>query len=265
MRLTPLVFAAALAACSNGATGKLSVSTKVAAGTAATTLTASGGTSAALTIGSHVTLDRARILVRKVALEAEQGEDAGSGDASTSAAGATTVTAGASTTDTGGEAGAEESDAPGDTTARWGPFVVDLSGTQLDGGVKLLFDQSVPAGTYDQLEFQVHKLTPGQSVADPAFTPLGSSIVLDLTVDEAPFTFTSSLTAAAEIKGPFTVADGGDVNVTVTVDPSGWFTAADGSFLDPRVEANRQQIEQNIRTSIRGFEDDDHDGQPDHG
>jgi hypothetical protein len=31
------------------------------------------------------------------------------------------------------------------------------------------------------------------------------------------------------------------------------------------VDANRAQIEQNVRASIRGFEDDDHDGKPDHG
>lgn len=262
MRLTPLVFAAALAACSNGATGKLSVSTKVAAGTAATAVTAGGGTSAALTIGSHVTLDRARILVRKVVLEPGEAEESGSGggDGSTSVAGATAV---APTADKGGDSGDTESDASDEAAVRFGPFVVDVAGAELDGGLKLLFDEAVPAGTYEQLMFQVHKLTPGQAVSDTDFSPLGSSIILDLTVDEAPFTFRSDLTAVAEIEGPFTVDAGKDLAVTVTVDPSGWFTAADGSFLDPRVDANRQQIERNIRTSIRGFEDDDRDGKPD--
>lgn len=239
MRIAILGLAAALVACSGGGDGKLSLSTKVALSGAATS---GGGANASVAIGDHVTLERARFLIRKVALEAEPTD----GSAQE------------------GEGGGSD-DSLGETVVRWGPLVIDLSGAQLDGAVKLEFDEAVPAGTYEELTFQLHKLTPGESVTDPDFTELGSSIILDLTVDEQSFTFESDLTAVAEIEGPFTVPEGGSINVTVTVDPSGWFSASDGSFLDPRVDANRSRIEQNIRQSIRGFEDDDHDGQPDHG
>jgi hypothetical protein len=266
MRISLLALVATLAACSSGTGGKLSVSTKMASSGGGTTAVAAAGATAALAIDSHVTLDRARILVRKVALEGASSEGTGSGDgAGSSGSVTTTASSGTPSSPETGEGSDSGGGSDGDSGVRFGPFVVDLSGTQLDGGLELLFDQSVPAGTYEELEFQIHKLTPGQTVSDPDFTALGPSVILALTIDGQPVKFTSDLTAAAEIEGPFTVADGGAVNVTVTVDPSGWFKAPDGSFLDPRVDANRAQIEQNVRASIRGFEDDDHDGKPDHG
>jgi hypothetical protein len=223
----------------------------VAPSAAATALTTSSPASPALAIGTHVTLDRARILIRKVELESEHTGDA------TGTTPTTTTTASA----------AEDGEAPssdGETEVHVGPYVIDLSGTKLDGGVTLQLDSTVPAGTYDELTFQIHKLTPGQTVADPDFVANGNSVILTLTVDGAPFTFTSDLTAVAEIDGPITVPDGGTANVTVTVDPGKWFTAPDGSWLDPTVAANKGQIELNIKSSIRGFEDDDLDGKPDH-
>lgn len=261
MRTTILVLAAALAACSSSG-AKVSVSTKMDLPTPGVAPT--GKVTTTLAIGDHVTLDRARFLIRKVALEAEgsdTGEGSGSGNGTDE-----TRTVPATSADNGTDGGGgTDGDAGGETVVKLGPLVIDLSGAQLDGGVTLLFDESVPAGTYDELRFQIHKLTPGETVSDPDFTPNGHSILLDLTVDGTPFTFSSDLTAVSEIEGPFKVADGGTINVTVTVDPTGWFTAADGSFLDPRVEANRSAIELNIEKSIRGFEDDDRDGEPDHG
>jgi hypothetical protein len=262
MKATVLVFALALAACSGGSgTGKLNLSTHV---TTAAVAGAAAAPTAALAIGDHVTLDRARFLIRKVALEAAGTETDGSGtnDAGTGATLTATAATGSATTASAEGASDDPSDDAGDLVVRAGPLVIDLSGTQLQGGVALLFDQSVPAGTYDELEFQIHKLTPGESVADTDFVPLGKSIILDLTVDGTPFRFTSDLTAVSESEGPIVVPEGGTTNVTVTVDPSGWFTGP-GGFLDPRVEANRSQIEQNIRSSIRGFEDEDRDGAPD--
>lgn len=265
MRFALLIPVAALVACS-GSGAKLSVSTRVTQGSGVAALQTTGPTSKALAIGTHVTLDRARILIRKVELESEQAGDSGSpaSTPSTTSPTSSSSTSSASTDGSSGTESAEPSDSDGETEVHGGPYVIDLSGTKLDGGVTLQFESAVPAGTYDEGSFQIHKLTPGESVADTDFAPLGHSIILGLTVDGAPFTFTSDLTAVAEIDGPITVPEGGDANVTVTVDPSKWFTAPDGSYLDPTNEANRQQIEWNIKASIRGFEDDDHDGTPDH-
>ena len=227
MRKAMLALAAALAACSGGV-GKIDVSTKVAAAGGGTTALAAVPAPAALTLAEGLSLDRARLLIRKVMLQ-----DFGDGE-----------TEGA--------------------TIRWAPQVVDLSGAELDGGVVFLLGGEVPAGTYDQLTFQLHKLTPGdEAVMDGDFSPLGASIVLDLTLDGEPFQFTSDLTAVGVIPGPFTVEEGGTANVTVTIDPAGWFTGPMGEALDPRLEEDRSRIEWNVMASIRGFQDDDADGTPD--
>lgn len=246
MRIALILSLVALAACSRSSS--LTLSTKVGApGAGAAALTKSGPASAALAIGTHVTLDRARILIRKVELEREH-----TGDAT-----------GTNTTATSTAENGEAPPADGETEVHAGPYVIDLAGAKLDGGLTLQLDSTVPAGTYDEATFQIHKLTPGQTVSDPDFVANGDSVILTLTVDGAPYTFTSDLTAVAEIDGPITVPDGGSANVTVTVDPSQWFTAPDGSYLDPTVAANKGQIEFNVKSSIRGFEDDDFDGKPD--
>ena len=61
-------------------------------------------------------------------------------------------------------------------------------------------------------------------------------------------------------EGAIDLKDGS--NLTVNVDASTWFTSG-GSRLDPRSEANRSQIENNIQNSFRAFKDDDHDGHED--
>ena len=64
---------------------------------------------------------------------------------------------------------------------------------------------------------------------------------------------------------PLVAAAGGSSNVTLTIDPSSWFKAADGSLLDPTSAAAKPQIENNIKASIRAFCDRDRDGEDDHG
>jgi len=49
----------------------------------------------------------------------------------------------------------------------------------------------------------------------------------------------------------------------LNVDASSWFSSGAGARLDPRDEANRSEIENNIQTSFKAFKDDDHDGHPD--
>jgi hypothetical protein len=188
-------------------------------------LTTVAPASTTLAIGDRVVLERARLVVRKVMLvESTEGMDG--------------------------------------PTLRWDPTVIDLAGADLDGGVQFVLVAEVPADTYAGLAVQLHKLTPGEVVGDPAFAPLGHSIALDLTVDGEPFQFVSDLTSVWVLPGPITVEEGETANATVSIDPTGWFTGAGGAFLDPRLEENRGRIEWNIKGSIRGFEDDDRDGAP---
>ena len=184
MKLALLIPVAALAACS-GSGAKLSVSTKVAQASGATAIQTTTPTGA-LAIGTHVTLDRARILIRKVELEAEHSSDSSPGGPGSSAPSTPGTAPTASSDGSSSPAeGSEPSSADDSTEVHGGPYVIDLSGAQLDGGVTLQFESTIPAGTYDEGTFQIHKLTPGQSVADPDFAPNGHSIILGLTVDGA--------------------------------------------------------------------------------
>jgi hypothetical protein len=79
----------------------------------------------------------------------------------------------------------------------------------------------------------------------------GRSVVVEGTVDGAPFTFASSLSSAQKLEATIQVAsDGSSSGVTLTIDPHGWFRASDGTRLDPTLDATRSAIEDNVRRSI---------------
>jgi hypothetical protein len=89
-----------------------------------------------------------------------------------------------------------------------------------------------PSGTCEELRFQIHVIDASQAGTNAG---LAAMIVVD----------------------PST-----GVNVTLDLDASGWFKAADGSKLDPADAAAVSAIDANIRASVRVVHDDDHD---DHG
>jgi hypothetical protein len=156
-----------------------------------------------------------------------------------------------------------EAEGAEEVAASNGPFLLHVSG----GPITQEFTIEVPAGTYDELRFIVHELEDGQKSGAPEIDGPRASMAISLAVDGAePILFTSEVNDAQRIPGTFVVEDGkAPDNITLSIDPSGWFTASDGSFLDPRIGSNRQAIEDNIRQSIDAFEDDDRDGHDDHG
>jgi hypothetical protein len=156
--------------------------------------------------------------------------------------------------------------AEGEINASNGPFLLAVSGAGLSGPVTQEFTVEVRTGTYDELRFIVHKLEDQQTVGVPELDGPRASLAIRMSVDgSAPLTFTSELNEAQRIAGRFVVEDGqAPDNITISIDPAGWFTGS-GGFLDPRVDANRQAIEDNIRVSIDAFEDDDHNGLSDDG
>ncbi len=67
---------------------------------------------------------------------------------------------------------------------------------------------------------------------------------------------------------PLVVEEGAQpTNVTLLIDVTTWFVALDGSLIDPRTAGNggpnEGLVEDNIRASIDGFEDEDEDGEDD--
>jgi hypothetical protein len=159
-----------------------------------------------------------------------------------------------------------------------GPFLLDLP---LDGaGVAQAFIvPGVPAGTYDEIEFEIH--TPQDDEGDDAFLLANPdfdrvSIRATGTFDDGqgggpqPFAFESNLSQEQEMDlvPPLVVGDGSSANVTLQVDVSGWFYAADGvTLIDPASastgQPNESVVEENIQNSLHVYEDDDRDGEDD--
>lgn len=204
--------------------GGSNLSLSVRAGAAATTANAATNV-AALTAGTGINLSRVRIVISKVEME---------------------------------KADTAEMD-----EVASGPYLLDLSGATLDGAVSKVLDAAFTPGTYNEVKFQVHRPEAGETGANADLKDLidaQASILVDGTIDGAAFTFKTAVTAEQKFEGNVVLAAGS--NLTLNVDAGSWFTA-NGARLDPRDEANRSQIENNIQSSFKAFKDDDHDGHED--
>jgi hypothetical protein len=150
-----------------------------------------------------------------------------------------------------------------------GPFLVDLP---LDGQVETILAIDVPAGTYDELEFEIHEPEDDDQefVNDnPAFADI--SIRASGVYNGAPFVFTSDLDEEQEVElsPPLVVEEGAQpTNLTLEIDVATWFVGPDGELIDPSTAnddgPNESLVEDNIEDSFEGFEDDDEDGDDDH-
>ncbi len=240
--------AALAAACSGSRSGaRLGVSAK-AVGPAVTNGPAGAS---ALDLGQGISISRVRIAVASLKLEGGMpASGGGSGGDSGGGSGMDAVAR-----HDGGSTGGGSDDAG---EVRIGPFGLDLSGADLTGGLHHVLDSEVPPGTYSELRIDIGPVAAaGQdaTLADLA----GRSVVIDGTVDGAPFSFASSLSAEQKREMNMAVtADASSAGVVLTIDPSGWFRAADGSRLDPTSDANRAAIEANVAASVDAFEDDGH-------
>lgn len=149
----------------------------------------------------------------------------------------------------------------------FGPVLLDLP---LGGGTDRTFTAQIAAGTYDEIEFELHKPDDGNA-ADQAFVQQNpafadASIRITGTWNGEPFTYTSDLDVEQEIEltAPLVITDG-TASLTLSVDIGKWFLAADGTGLvSPSLALNglafEGLVENNIKASFKAFEDDDHDG-----
>jgi hypothetical protein len=151
---------------------------------------------------------------------------------------------------------------------RIGPYLLDLP---LSTGASRAFSIEVPAGSYREVKFKVHKATAETDAtfiaAHPEFAQRSVRVVG--TYNGVPFVFTSDATANQEHEfDPPLVVDGTTAtDLTLFVDLSTWFLV-DGVLVDP-AQANDAQplasvVKNNIKASVRAFEDDDRDGEDDH-
>jgi hypothetical protein len=132
---------------------------------------------------------------------------------------------------------------------------------------------NLPAGLYEEVEFEIHK--PDQVrdavfiAAHPAFA--GVSIRVTGTFSQAgsrtDFVYTTDLNKEQEIElePPLDVTDAGAVNLTIRMDIATWFLSGAGSGLVNPATANKNGaneglVRDNIEASIEAFHDDDSDG-----
>lgn len=128
------------------------------------------------------------------------------------------------------EGGEEESD---ELEAEVGGGTIDLA---LDGSKTEVAASSVEAGTYHTLGLELRR----------------GGINVEGTYGDNSFTYVSDVAPELEfpLKPAVQVPAGGEASVGVEFDVASWFTAADGSVLDPTNAANRPTIEANIRASM---------------
>ena len=139
----------------------------------------------------------------------------------------------------------------------------DRGAAGTSAGVQKVLDSTVPAGTYDKIKFQIHRLQAADNVAGAAdLVAKNASILVDGTFNGTAFQFATSLEAEQELEGKF-VIDSTSQNITLNFDPSQWFVSGT-TVLDPSDAANKLAIEANIKSSLAAFQDDDESGHENH-
>jgi len=154
-----------------------------------------------------------------------------------------------------------------------GPILLDLP--LGGGGVAHSFTVPVAAGSYDEVEFEIHPAshddTPDQAFVQAHPDLAGVSVQVDGTFNGASFSYTSDLSAEEEIElsPALTLAESGTADLTLMVDLDRWFRDGAGLLIDPATAnvglVNETLVESNIRATLHAFEDENHDGTDDHG
>jgi hypothetical protein len=130
-----------------------------------------------------------------------------------------------------------------------GPALVDLP---LDGKLVTIPGNTIPPGTYRNIDVRV------------------SLVRLEGTFDGKPFDVTIPVhaKAQADFETPLVVAADSAVAVTVNLPVDTWLVRSDGTLIDPTKLTSTPSlmalVSLKIASSIRAFEDRDHDGRDDH-
>ncbi len=148
-----------------------------------------------------------------------------------------------------------------------GPVLVSIP---VDGSVSEEFTLDIPAGSYDEIEFDIHKVSSGDP-ADAQFLAQNSafedlSIRVVGTFDGQAFVFETDLNVEQELNlfPPLVIGESVSTNITIAVGLDSWFLDANGQPVNPATGnkggENESLIKENIKNSIEAFEDNDRDG-----
>jgi len=148
---------------------------------------------------------------------------------------------------------------------------LQLVSLPLGNGTDKVLTVNVGAGTYDEVQFEIHKPDNQDDAAFIAAHPAFSDISIRVTGTfsqagtRSNFTYTTSLNAEQRIdlNPPLDVAADGDVNLTIRLDIGTWFLNG-LSLVNPATAnaggANENLVRDNIEASIQSFRDNDADG-----
>jgi len=248
-------------ACADGtgpsaAAGKQSVSLSVSSGATGAAAAAADTVSSA----SHsLVLETVELVMKQIRLKRVEGSQACPGDDSSDDAPIS-----ASDGQDGGNGSSDDSCEAIGT----GPVLLDLP---LGGTPQQLVTVTVDTGTYREVDFKLHK--PGSADTDfvkanPDFAQI--SVRVTGTFDGHTFSYLTDVSAVQRdpLSPPLVVGTSGPTNLTLVVDVKTWFVDPSGELIDPATAAkglaNDSQVQDNIRRSLRMFEDHDRDGHEDH-
>jgi len=152
-----------------------------------------------------------------------------------------------------------------------GPTLLDVPlGTV---GAARSFSVQLAPGTYDKVEFEIHKASPSDDAAFVTAHPdlADASVKVTGTYNGTAFSYIGRFDVEMEFAlSPALIAsETAASDLTLFVDLDQWFRDQSGTLLNPSSansgQPNQGVVEQNIKTSLEAFEDDDHDGRDDHG
>jgi hypothetical protein len=150
-----------------------------------------------------------------------------------------------------------------------GPVLINLP---LDGTTSTEITIEIDPGSYTQVEFDIHKVS-NDDPEDAAFRTahpylLDTSIRVKGTFNGAPFTYVTDLNESQKYDLTLVIDENtASTNVTIVVDVATWFVDAQLNPIDPNSANkggdNENLVKDNIKASIKAFEDRDKDGSKD--
>ncbi|HEY3250154.1 MAG TPA: hypothetical protein VGK25_03445 [Ignavibacteria bacterium] len=150
-----------------------------------------------------------------------------------------------------------------------GPFVLFLN---LSSSINYISTAIIPAGSYDKVKFEVHKLEDIEAIPDPEFADANGrySVIVKGWYLGNYFVYKSSKSAHQILHFPINVPITAAAlsNVTMVVRPYIWFiNTSTNLYMDPNDPANVDNIDNNIKDNIKNnfkaFKDNDRNGLPD--
>ena len=269
-----------LAACGDGAgpTARSQVTFNIASGSVAGPAL-SQGTTLALD-GDVLVLDTVKLVLRDIKFQRvnedacdNENDDGENNDGTHDGVAGSSLIRPASLHDDGGNDDGDDGHSDACESFNAGPYLLDVP---LGSEVEKAFSVVVDTGTFDQVRFKIHK--PEDDSGDPKDVAFLTdhpdynkvSIRVVGSFNGTPFVYTTDLNAKQKLifATPLVVAESmQNVDVTIKVDVSNWFSNGAGGLVDPTTGnkggENENLVKDNIRDSFRAFRDDNRDGEDD--